>query len=110
DYKLEDNSHVRGFFEVLSEGPVTLLSNTSIQVREPTYNVALDMGNRDTRLVKKTVFYHLDGETVRELPGSRKKLLSVFPHNSDEISEYIKTNKLSLNDATHLKILFDYYN
>lgn len=110
DYRTEDGESMGGFFEVLSEGPLTLFSRTSIYVKEPNYNVALDMGIRDTRVMKKTVFYYFDGDFVRELPSSRKKLLSVLPDGEDEVGQYIKTNKLSLNEAQHLKILFDHYN
>ncbi len=110
DYEVEDDSQVTGFFEVLSEGPVTLLSRTTIYVKEPTYNVAFDMGNRDTKVVKKAIFYYLDGATVRQLPTSKKRLLSIFPVGGDVIDDFIKTNQLSLKDAIHLQILFDHYN
>ncbi len=110
DYRLEGQPSMTGFFEVLSEGPVTLLSKTDIAVRKPSYNVALDMGVRDTRLVQRTDLYYLKEDLVRELPSSKKKLMAVFGENADDAEAFIKSNKLSLNDESNLKVLFDHIN
>lgn len=110
DFKNAGNTPLSGFFEVLAEGELTLLSQTEVAVKKPTYNQALDMGTRDTRLVKRTKFYYIDAEVVSELPSSRKKLLPVFGEDAPEVQSFLKLNSLSLDEPQHLKVLFEHYN
>lgn len=110
DYKSEQGAPMTGFYEVLAEGPLTLLVKTSIVVRDPTYDHRLDMGQRDTRILKRTSFFYLDNNVVRELPSSRKKLLPVFGDHAAEADKFIKLNNLSLTQPGHLRALFEHYN
>ena len=110
DYKNEDNVNFSGFFEVLTEGSLTLLSKTDILIKEPTYNEKLDMGRRDTQIVRKTHYYYIDNNTIKPLPSSKKKLLPVFGEHASAVEQYIKLNGLSLNDGKHLKAVFEHYN
>jgi len=110
DLRMDDGVALSGFLEVLAEGPLSLLARTKITVKDPTYNVQLDMGNRDTRLLRKTVLYYLDGNVVRELPSSRKKFLPVFGNHASEVEDFIKINRLSLNEPGHVRAIFENYN
>ena len=98
------------FFEVLTEGDRTLLSKTHVSVKEPTYNDKFDMGNRDTRILRKTEYYYAEGNVVSEVPSSKKKFLATFGKRSDEIEQYIRTHRLSLNQGIHLRLIYEYYN
>ncbi|MEX2233840.1 MAG: hypothetical protein WD824_16870 [Cyclobacteriaceae bacterium] len=110
DLKNEDNSPLNGFFEVLSEGELTLLSRTGIVVKKPNYNEKLDMGTRDERILKKSKFYITEKGKVKELAASRKKLLPVFGEHAAVMEEFIRKNALSLNEPAHLKAIFENYN
>lgn len=110
DLTNKDGVALSGFFEVLAEGPLSLLSKTKITVKDPTYNTQLDMGNRDTRLIKKDILYYLDNHVVRELPSSRKKLLPIFGEHASGVEGFIKVNKLSLNEPGHMRAVFENYN
>jgi hypothetical protein len=110
DLSNEDGIALSGFFEVLTEGSLSLLSKIKITVKDPTYNAQLDMGNRDTRLNKKTILYYFDRHVVRELPPSKKRLLPIFGEHASEVEDFIKVNKLSLNEAAHLRAIFENYN
>lgn len=110
DYKNEENVRLSGFFEVLTEGEMTLLKKTLVLVKQPTYNDKLDMGRRDTRIEKKNHFYYRDKDTIRELPTTKKKLIPVFGDKAQAVEEFIRQNKLSPNDADHLKAIFEHYN
>jgi hypothetical protein len=110
DLRGEGQTQPTGFYEVLTEGGLTLLAKTDIVVKEPTYNEKLDMGQRDTRIVKKTAFFYIDNNVMKELPSSRKKLLPLFGQHEAAIEEFIKLNKLSLNQSGHLRAVFEHYN
>lgn len=110
DYTDEENIKCTGFFEVLTEGSLTLLAQTEVVVKAPTYNDKLDMGRRDTQIVKRTHYYYLDNSTLKELPSSKKKLLPLFGEHATVVDEFIRANKLSINDENHLKTLFEHYN
>ena len=110
DYENEENVRQSGFFEVMTEGSLTLLSKMQVSVKEPTYNEKLDMGNPDTRILKKTRYYVIANHKLKEVPSSRKKFLPLFGEHAPAIETFIKTNKLSLDEASHLKAIFEYYN
>ena len=103
-------SPLTGFYEVLAEGPLTLLAKAEVVVRKPTYNVQLDMGDPDMRISKKTAFFFLEGNSLTELPSSRRKLIALFGERAGEADKFIKVNSLSLDNDIHLKALFEHLN
>lgn len=110
DFRGDDGNTLSGFYEVLSEGSLTLLARTDVVVRQPTYNDKFDVGQRDTRILKKLSFYYLQDGVLRELPSSRKKMMSLFGDHSVAVDDFIRVNRLSLNEAAHLRAIFDHYN
>lgn len=110
DFKNPENVPLSGFFEVLIEGPLTLVSKTKATMIKPSYNHAFDMGNRDARIVKKDNFFYLKDGVVGELPSSRKKLLPLFGAHASGVNSFIKVNALRLDDAAHLRAIFEHYN
>lgn len=110
DLKTEDNMPLTGFLEVITEGRIALLSRTEVVVMNPNHHQALNMGTRDTRIVKKHVFYLLENGVLKAVPSSKKKLLPLFGEHAPEVSKFIRVNALSLNEPTHLRALVEHYN
>ena len=110
DFNGADKAISRGFYEVLAEGNMTLLSKTTVLVKDPTYNEKFDVGQRNTRILKKMDFYFVDQALVREVPSSRKKFFSIFGGHAEDIESFAKVNKLSVDDADHLTSIFRHYN
>ena len=110
DFNQADKAISPGFYEVLAEGNMTLLSKTTVVVKDPTYNDKFDMGQRNTRILKKMDFYYVDQNHVREVPSSKKKFFSIFGRHAEEIESFAKLNKLSVDDAGHLTSMFRHYN
>ena len=108
-FRNEDDTPFTGFFEVLSEGAVPLLKKTYIDVKKADYNVAMNVGSRDDKILKKKKFYILKENRVVELPGSRKKFLSIFNENQ-RLEEFIRQNSLSVTDERDLKLIMSHYN
>ena len=110
DFKPAAGVPVTGFFEVLVEGDLTLLSRTKVVVKKPTYNQQLDMGNRDTRIEKRTEFYYMDNNLLHELPSTKKKIILVFEDHAEALQDFVKVNNLSWSEEQHLKYIFEHYN
>ena len=110
DFDHADHVTFTGFYEVLAEGNLILLCKTAVIVKDPTYNDKFDMGQRNTRILKKRHFYYVDQNEVREVPSSRKKFFSIFGPHADEVGSFANVNKLSIDDAGHLTSIFRHYN
>jgi hypothetical protein len=110
DFKDENNISLSGFYEVLTEGALSLLAKTEVVVKKSSYSVAFDMGNRDTRISKKTVFLYTENGKIKEVPSARKKLLPVFGQHASAVDRFIRVNTLSLTEAAHLKAVFEHHN
>ena len=110
DYKNEDNVSLTGFFQVLSDGSSPLLKKTNIAIRRADYNVALNVGSPDDKILKKEDFYMLKGSNVIEIPSSKKKMLTLFGDKAEVLEKYIKDNALSTTKEDNLKLIFQHYN
>ena len=98
-----------GFLQVLTEGSVPLLKRTYIDIKKADYNIALNVGSQDEKILKKNKFYALMNDKLLELPGSRKKFISLFNGDS-KLEEFIRDNKLTTSNEDHLKAIFNHYN
>lgn len=105
----EDGTPLVGLLEVVVDGQRSLLKRTVLSVKTPTYVAALDVGNRDTEISKKTKFFYSEGENVVEVT-SKKKLLESFGDQGDEVKKFMKLNKLDVNQENHLSHIFEFYN
>lgn len=109
-YQIPGEESVSGFYEVVSEGEITVLKRTFLVVKKANYVVQFDMGSKDDHILKKQKYYYLQGNTLIELPSSRKKLVPLFGSHASEMSEYIKQNALSTSEENHIQAIFDHYN
>lgn len=110
DYKNEDNVSYTGFFQVLSEGALPLFKKTLLDIKKADYNIQLNVGSHDDKILKKAEYYTLKGNYVLELPSGKKKLIASFPDKSEEVEKFIKDNDLNVNKEEHLRLIFEYYN
>ena len=110
NFKDENNTSLSGFYEVLTEGTLSMLAKTEVVVKKPNYSVQFDMGNRDMRISKKTVFCYTENGKIKEVPSARKKLLPVFGQHASAVDRFVKVNTLSLNEAGHLRAVFEHFN
>ncbi len=99
-----------GFFEVLVDGQMPLFKKTSISIKKADYNVQLSIGNRDDKILKKRSFYLANETQVVELPGSKKRFLSLFKDRARRIEEYIDSNSLSIKREEDLIEIFKQLN
>ncbi len=105
----ENGVKLVGFFEVLSDGPVPLLSLTRVTVNQPDYHMALNVGSRDVRIVKKTYYYYAMGNEVHRI-GNGKVLQNAFAKHETEMKQFMKKYPVKINQPASLRAAFDYYN
>lgn len=110
DFVNEENVKFQGFFQVLSDGTRPLLKKTDLEFYKADFNPALNVGSRDNRFVQKSTYYYAINNKVFKVPTNKKKLISIFDKQADEVGKFIKVNSLSLNQDNHLLAIFDYYN
>ena len=109
EYKDEEGTPYVGFFQILSEGGITLLKMARVNFKPADRNPTHSTGSKDNRFMKHVELYYAVGTTVKELPG-KKGITKLFGERIPETDKFIKTNEINLSKENHLVALFDYYN
>jgi hypothetical protein len=96
------------FFELLTEGKLTLLVRENLEYRSissPYY-----FGSY-TRLVLVYKFFMLqENGNITEFTGKKSDLLNLMGRYAKDVEEYIKVNKLKIDDRDGLARIITYYN
>jgi hypothetical protein len=110
DYKSEEGIPFIGFFRIIVDGRMPLFKLTEAYIKKSNYNAALDVGSRDDKIIKKDHFYYAIDGVAYDVPGSKKKFVTIFKEKKPEIEKFIRVNELVLNNQAHLARIFEYYN
>ncbi|BDD08751.1 hypothetical protein FUAX_11830 [Fulvitalea axinellae] len=116
-YAVRDNYKVPYLFEVLYEGPLTLLSREKVAeettIHNSGYSSYYSQQPYFTVTEKKLVFdyyiLNMKGD-IRPVTMRKKDLLQSMRKHSSEIKRYMKRNKLKLTKQEDLVRLVAYYN
>lgn len=96
------------FFELLTEGKLTLLTRESIELR--TYSSPYYMGSY-SREVLVNRYYFLDSDgNIQEFRGSKAELLDMMGKKSDDVEKYIRSNRLKIDEKYDFARIIAYYN
>jgi hypothetical protein len=105
----EDGTPLRGLIEVAVDGNLPLFCRSTIWVKKPDYVPALDVGSKDEIINKRRAYYYSSGKELVKIT-TKKKLLPIFGDEAKSVQNFIKVNALSVNDPTHLRRIFEFYN
>jgi hypothetical protein len=108
DFRNEEGTPFSGFFQVLVDGPLPLLCKTDIVVRKADYNVQMNVGSKDDKILKKEKYYYLKDGKALEVPAGKKKMLALFGEHAITIEKYTKDNRSSSRQS-ELVLAFDQY-
>jgi hypothetical protein len=98
-----------GLLQVLVDGPIPLLKQTELVITPPSYNVALSIGSKDTKIYKKSIIlYSKEGELIEI--KNKKDILKASGDLSKAVESYIKTNKLNVGKDAGLIHVFQFIN
>ncbi|MEM6344662.1 MAG: hypothetical protein AAF927_12305 [Bacteroidota bacterium] len=96
---------VDGFFEVLIEGPWTLLRKSEIELLKPNYVVALDAGSTSQTAIRQDMFYLFhEGELIR-IPKQKKKAIDALKPHIPTIGARVKVDKINFKQLASLQLL-----
>lgn len=97
--------------QVLYEDKVILLAVPHLEVKDPTYVPAIDMGNRNKQILKKTDYYVVNNAKAYKITGSSfRKNEDAFTNKKSDVERFVKENKLKFNKEEDLVKIFEYYN
>ena len=96
------------FFELLSEGEITLLARELLENR--TFSSPYYIGSY-TRVVLVNMYYFLsDTGVIEEFSGKRNDLLNKMGKRAEKVEAYVKENKLKYDEKYDLARIISYYN
>jgi hypothetical protein len=96
------------FFELLAEGKMTLLTRESLEYR--TVSSPYYYGSYN-RLVLIYRYYLLEENgTIVEFVGKKNELMNLMGKRADAVEDYMKQNKLKLDDRYDFAKIVAYYN
>ena len=99
-----------GFFEVLQDGEIQLLKKAYIELVHPNFSPALNVGSKDTKILKKFEYYYSINKKLFKIK-KKSSLVAIQEHNSSvEIESLLRKEKINLNDETDLMKLFTILN
>lgn len=103
-----DGTKLHGFGRVVAEGnKLSLIEHQYLEFIKADYNVALDVGSKDHKFVKRDKLYFLKDNQL--IPASKRSLQAVMVDKKQQVSRYAKEQKLSLKEERDLATLVKYY-
>ncbi len=109
EYADAESTPYLGFFQILSEGEISLLKLTRVVFKPADKNPTHTTGSKDDRFLKRTELYYAIGTKAIELPN-RKGTQKLFDSRKAEMEKFIKVNEIDLSKESHLLAVFNYYN
>lgn len=100
-----------GFYEVIFEGKhLKVISHSILKKKEPSYHVALSVGDKNAYYYFKTIyFYKLGNGDWQETNLNKKSWLEITRTKIDQMESYLKENRILMNNETSLKAFCLYY-
>jgi hypothetical protein len=105
----ENNVPLVGLLEVVVDGNRSLFKRTMLETKQPTYNVALDVGSRDTEILKKHAYYYNNGSDLI-LIKTKKKFLEGLGDQRSDVAAFMKEKDLDVKSQDELAQIFEFYN
>jgi hypothetical protein len=96
------------FFELLTEGKLTLLAREAIEFR--TYSSPYYLGSYSREILVYHYFFLDNDGNIEEFKGSKADLLSMMGRKSDDVEKYMKENRLKIDDKYDFARIVAYYN
>jgi len=85
-------NHPSGFYEVLTEGNINLLRLYGFVRLEPSYNPALDVGNKSAQIRQNEEMFIMKNNLVQELPSRKKDIYSLLGESAGKVAQENKLN------------------
>ena len=85
---------------------VKMVTYHYVEILPADYNVALDVGSKEEKVIKKSKFYLLRGNELVEF--TRKSVIALMDEKGDQIKQFIKKNRVNFAHEGDLRSLVKY--
>lgn len=109
DYRLNGTPLI-GFFELVADGKVQLLSKVEVAIKDPTYLQGLDMGKQYTEILKKEVYYLSDASKALKEIKNKKDLWEYLGNDAQHVKQHMRQAKLSVKKKQELAQIVSFIN
>jgi len=107
---MQSDEYTNELYRVLWENDnIKLLAHSYVYFKESTYVTAIDMGEKDHKLIKKQSHHLLDNGELHEFFRAKNKNREAFGEYFNEIEKYRKRNKLKYSREEDLKLIVSHY-
>jgi hypothetical protein len=96
------------FFELLAEGKMTLLTRETLEFR--TYSSPYYYGSYSRQVLVYKYYLLEENGTIVEFVGKKAELMTLMGKRADAVEDYIKQNKLKIEDRDDFAKIVAYYN
>lgn len=107
DFNFED-SKLNCFMELLVDGENPLMKRVVMEILKPDYNLALNVGSKDYRIIKKIKYYYINNVNLYEV--KKRVILQYFKEKFPDIESFCKKESISWSKQSDLIQLFKYIN
>ncbi len=99
------------FMELLVDGKVSLFKNPQCKLKDPDYNEALMVGDKNYKFVHGQSYYiQKDAKLLKKIKPKERRLFQLLTKKQDKVKNYIENNNLNLENEKDLARVFRYYN
>lgn len=106
-----DRGVENNFYELIFDSPsLQVVSFTMLKKKEPTYHVALSVGDKNAYYYLKTIYFvkSLDGNW-KEINNNKNAWLDLTASKANLMESYLQQNQLNLKISSDLKQFFQYF-
>lgn len=96
------------FFELLTEGKMTLLTREKLEYR--TYTSPYYYGSYSRPVLVYTYYLLEENGNINEFSGKKVDLITMMGKYGNHVADYMRDNKLKAEDREDLSKIIDYYN
>ncbi len=96
------------FFELLEEGKLTLLVREAIENK--SYSSIYYYGSYTRKVLVYRYFFLDENGAINEFTGNKKDLLELMGKKADAVEEYVKANRLKIDEKYDFAQVVKYYN
>lgn len=100
----------RGYFKVVVNGNISLLARPQILYQKPEEPGAYKEAKPAKFISKPDKYYLRNGMDEAVKIDKKSEVIDFFPAHNDDVSAFIKKNKIKTNKEAGLKKLVEYYN
>ncbi len=111
-FRSSENDNLDGIFREIARFPnknIILVARPYTYLKESTYVMAIDMGTRNDKIIKKEKFYVIIDGFYQELPKKKREFYAIFKSHSNDVIDFANKNKVSHKTESGLHRILNFF-